>query len=74
MAKFLYEDLTYRIIGCAIEVHKYLGPGFLEADVRYKDITFEKRFKADIIVDGKILIELKAIKKLTENDEAQLLN
>lgn len=97
MGKYLYEDLTYRIIGCAIEVHKYLGPGFLEAvyedalcyelkvqrmlferqvylDVRYKDITFEKRFKADIIVDGKILIELKAIKKLTENDEAQLLN
>lgn len=97
MGKYLHEDLTYKIIGCAIEVHKYLGPGFLEAvyedalcyelkvqrmlferqvylDVRYKDITFEKRFKADIIVDGKILIELKAIKKLTENDEAQLLN
>jgi len=97
MAKFLYEDLTYAVIGCAIAVHKYLVPGFLESvyedalcyelkvqkipferqvylDVNYKDVTFEKRFKADIIADGKILIELKAVKKLTENDEAQLLN
>ena len=26
-----YEDLTEKIIGCAIEVHKKLGPGFLES-------------------------------------------
>ncbi len=26
-----YEDLTDKIIGCAIEVHKKLGPGFLES-------------------------------------------
>jgi GxxExxY protein len=26
-----YEQLTERIIGCAIEVHKKLGPGFLES-------------------------------------------
>lgn len=25
-----YEDLTYRIIGCAMEVHKHLGNGFQE--------------------------------------------
>jgi len=26
-----HEDLTDKIIGCAIEVHKKLGPGFLES-------------------------------------------
>jgi GxxExxY protein len=26
-----HEDLTSRIIACAIEVHKSLGPGFLES-------------------------------------------
>jgi len=26
-----YGDLTDKIIGCAIEVHKKLGPGFLES-------------------------------------------
>lgn len=28
--KKLLNDLTYEIIGVAIEVHKYLGPGLLE--------------------------------------------
>lgn len=28
--KLLYEDLTYQIIGAAMEVHKILGCGFLE--------------------------------------------
>lgn len=97
MGKYLYEDLTYQIIGCALEVHKYLGPGFLESvyedalcyelelekipferqvylDVHYKDVIFEKKFKADILVGSKIIVELKAAKNLTENDEAQLLN
>lgn len=25
------DDLTYKIIGCGIEVHKHLGPGLLES-------------------------------------------
>ena len=25
------DNLTYKIIGCAIEVHKALGPGLLES-------------------------------------------
>ena len=30
-SKLLHEDLTERIIGAAIEVHKALGPGLLES-------------------------------------------
>lgn len=94
--KLLYEDLTYKVIGAAIEVHKILGCGFLEAvyeeslahefnlrnipferqkilKVKYKDII-AKEYIADFLVDGKIIIEIKAMKCLTGIDEAQLQN
>jgi len=30
-SKLLHEDLTERVIGAAIEVHRALGPGLLES-------------------------------------------
>ncbi|MEZ4617198.1 MAG: GxxExxY protein [Caldilineaceae bacterium] len=96
MNKLLYHDLTYAIIGAAMEVHRILGPGFLESvyeralahefqlrklqfqqqaklDVQYKSILAGE-FRADFLVAGKIVLELKATKGLTAIDEAQLLN
>ena len=97
MNKLLYENLTYKIIGAAKEVHRELGPGYLESvyedalcyeldildipyqrqidlDVKYKTAVFERKFRADLLVDKKVLVENKAIKKVTSNDEAQLIN
>jgi GxxExxY protein len=31
MTKTYLKDLIYQVNGCAIEVHKYLGPGLLES-------------------------------------------
>ena len=31
LTKSYLNDLSYKIVGCAIEVHKHLGPGLLES-------------------------------------------
>ena len=51
MGKLLYEELTYKIIGAAMEVHKILGSGFLEAvyeealayEFQKRNLNFEKQ-------------------------------
>jgi len=95
--ELLYEETTFKIIGAAIEVHRELGPGYLESvyedalcyeleklnvrferqvelDVKYKDAIFKRRFRADLIVEEKVLVENKAITTLSSSDEAQLFN
>ena len=96
MTEILYKDLTYAIIGAAMEVHRILGPGFLEAvyekalEIEFgaRDIPFvcQKRlhvsykgqivgdYVADLVVDDKVIVELKAVKMLTNVHEAQLIN
>ena len=96
VSELLYKDLTYAIIGAAMEVHRVLGSGFLESvyeealahefdlrgisydrqaqlAVRYKDIVAGE-FRADFLIEGKVVVELKAIKALSSVEEAQLLN
>jgi GxxExxY protein len=46
----------------------------IDLDVNYKTAIFERKFRADLLVDEKVLVENKAIKKVTNNDEAQLIN
>ncbi len=44
-----------------------------DIDVFYKEVKI-KQFICDILVEGKIIIELKALKKLTDIEYAQTLN
>jgi len=96
MVELLYKDLTYNIIGAAIEVHKILGPGFLESvyqtalahelelrcitcqeqarlQVGYKEIIAGE-YRADFVIDNKVIIEIKAVSEFNEIHEAQLIN
>ncbi len=57
--ELVYKELTEGIIGAAIEVHKSLGPGYLESvyeeafavELSYQGIPFEKQkhLKYDIV-------------------------
>ena len=88
MKTLVHEELTGRIIACAIEVHKALGPGFLESiyeaalvvELKRSGLKIESQkplrifyrealvgeHRLDLLVEDKILVELKAISALED--------
>ena len=78
--EFLYKELTFAVIGAAMEVHKVLGPGFLESvyeealthELTTKGIPFERqlklavRYKAIVAGDFRVdfLIDGKLVAEL----------
>jgi GxxExxY protein len=91
-----FDELSNRVIGCAIEVHKALGPGLLESayerclahelaaaaiefemqkavPVTYKGLELECGYRADIVVEGQLLVELTSVEATTPVHEAQVL-
>jgi GxxExxY protein len=96
MAEILFKELSYQIVGAALEVHRILGPGYLEAvyegalayefaqrgipfarqqqlSVKYKNVLVGD-YVADFLVDGKIILELKAVAELHPRHEAQAIH
>jgi len=90
------DQLTERVIGCALRVSNTLGCGFIEkvyenalahelrkagmkADQQhgitvYYDGVAVGEYAADLMVDGVLLVELKAVKDLDDIHLAQCLN
>ncbi len=88
--------MTASIIGCAIEVHRVLGPGLLESiyeealchefemnriaferqkdiDVVYKN-RISKGQRLDLVVNGQVVVEIKAVKTMPDVYTAQVLS
>ena len=97
MIGLIQKEKVYAIVGAAIEVHRNLGSGFLEAiyqeameielsargipidaqkqiQVRYKGQILNREYVADLVCFNLILVELKALNRLSGNEEAQVLN
>lgn len=93
----ILKDETFQIIGAAIEVHRVLGNGFLEAvyqealgfefsargipfvaqpslHITYKNRLLSKSYSPDFICYDKVIVELKALSRLTGTEEAQAIN
>jgi GxxExxY protein len=91
------NEVSGIVIGSAVEVHKHLGPGLLEAiyrdclvyelsargiravkevglPVRYKGLEFPGGYRADLIVEDLIIVELKAVDAPSPIFTAQLLS
>ncbi len=45
-----------------------------ELDIYYKDLLIPRKYKPDLIIENKVIVEIKATSGLTEVEEAQLLN
>ena len=75
MVELLYKELTFAVIGAAMEVHKILGPGFLEAvyqvalerELTLRGIPFERQVKLPVtykdVLVGEYLADLVTDKK-----------
>ncbi len=91
-----FDNLSRQVIGCAIEVHKFLGAGLLESTyekclahelhlaglsyeiqkllpVNYKGVVLDCGYRLDLIVENKLIVELKSVEKLQKIHEAQIL-
>jgi GxxExxY protein len=51
------NEISYRIIGCAIEVNKHLGPGLLESV--YESCFIDEMINAGLIVRSQIHVPIK---------------
>ncbi len=92
----LEEQLTEQIIGAAIEVHRYWGPGLFEEiyhnslcrEFELRGVPFESELRLpliykgqqvgedlrlDLLVDKKVVVELKVVRELAPIHEAQVL-
>ncbi|GCL60325.1 GxxExxY protein [Microcystis aeruginosa] len=90
------SELTGKIIGCAMEVHRILGNGFQEKiyqralaiEMTYQGLSFSQEHEMNIIykgthigtrrvdffVEGRIMLEIKAVIKLEDIHLAQAIN
>jgi GxxExxY protein len=91
------NELTEKIVGAAIEVHRAIGPGLLESayesclarelflrglacarqvavPLTYKGEIIDVAFRADLIVEDAVLVELKAIETVLPVHRAQVLS
>lgn len=90
------NEISHKIIGVAIEIHRNLGAGLLESayeaaltyelkelglDVKqqvampfiYKEIKQEIGYRIDLLVENKVIVELKSVETLAPVHFAQTL-
>lgn len=90
------NKLTSIIIGCAIRVHKALGPGLLESTYSaclnyelineglnvqqelslpliYKEVQMDVGYRLDMLVEKRVVVEVKSVEALRDVHTAQVL-
>jgi GxxExxY protein len=90
------DAIATAVIGAALEVHRILGPGFLEGiyeealaiELELRGINFQRQEmvavsykgreigegRTDFVIEGALILELKAVDRLTSIHQAQVLS
>lgn len=90
------NDLAYKVIGIAIDIHNALGPGLLESAYQeclfykikkdgiqvekeksmpllYEEVKLDCGYRIDLLVENKLVIEIKSVDALNDIHLAQTL-
>ena len=90
------NEITGQIIEVAVDIHRRLGPGLLEAVYQailayelgrrglcveveqpvpfdWEDVHFDIGFRADLIVEHRVIVELKSVEAISAVHKKQLL-
>lgn len=90
------NELSRKIIGCAMKVHTELGPGLLESAYEeclfyeiaqaglkvdkqkalpliYYDVKLDAGYRIDLLIENKVVVEIKAVEALNDVHFAQIL-
>lgn len=90
------NQISYRIIGVALDIHKSVGPGLLESayenalayeleeagfevksqlplPFNYKGKHLDVGYRIDLMVENKVIVEIKSVENLLPVHYAQLL-
>ncbi|PWH86951.1 GxxExxY protein [Brumimicrobium oceani] len=90
------NEIATKIIGCAIEVHRALGPGLLESTYQkclfyklkkeglkvaeekpiplvFEEVKLDCGYRIDLLVENKVVIELKSVEGLNDLHMAQTI-
>ena len=90
------DELSHKVIGVALEIHRELGPGLLESvyeailfaelqknglkterqktfPLKYKSTYLEEAFRVDLLVEDKLVIEIKSVESVNNAHKKQVL-
>jgi GxxExxY protein len=94
--KMTENEISEKIIGYAIQVHRELGPGLLESSYEeclyfeliqsgllvekqkalplvYRDVKLECGYRIDLLVEKKVVVEVKSVEGINDIHMAQIL-
>jgi iron complex transport system substrate-binding protein len=72
------NDITALIVDSAYQIHRDVGPGLsvvrqVSVPIRIGEKIFDEGFRADLIINGCVIVEIKSVERLAPVHKKQVL-